>query len=110
MVESYTAALKGVISSLQGACRSEDPKKIQKCKRVIEEKMITNEIGLAFDEPTTQWRNSELKKVKDCYDKCHVVGRYKIRECNTVCLNSMIQSIWSRVNVIEFEEIAIKYT
>lgn len=75
----------------------------------MEERMIISEVALSQDKPIQQWKATELGKVKDCYDRCHVEGRTQIRECNSACLGGLIQALWTRVNIEEFDQIAMKY-
>lgn len=109
MAENYAAGLKGVISGLQSNCRSESKGNIEKCKRAIEERMIINEVALSTDIPSQKWRASQQASLSDCLDNCRINGRTKIRECNTVCSNNLIQGLWKRINIIEYEQIAAKY-
>jgi hypothetical protein len=110
MAENYSAALKGILSSLQSSCRNEDKEKRKNCRRAMEERVIINEVALSLDKPTQEWRKTEISKVKSCYDNCHVTGRYKIRECNSACLNNLIQGLWKRIDVSEFEKISLNYS
>ena len=109
MAESYPAALKGVLSSLQSSCRSENSDNIKKCKRAMEERIVINEVALSLDKPSQTWRSRELAKVKSCYHECQINGKHEVRECNTLCLNSLIQGVWGRINLAEYDQIASKY-
>lgn len=109
MAENYAAALKGVLSGLQSSCRSETQDNTKKCRRAMEERLIMNEVALSLDKPSQKWRAGELNKMKDCYRECQLNGRQQIRECNTLCLNSMIQGLWGRINLAEYDQIASKY-
>lgn len=71
--------------------------------------MIINEIALSTDNKSHEWRENELAKAKACFDDCRVTGRVMVRECNTLCSNNIIQSLWQRVSIVDFEKIASKY-
>jgi hypothetical protein len=109
MAENYAAALKGVLSSLQSNCRSEDTEKTGKCRRAMEERLVMNEVALSTDRSTQDWKTSELRSLRACFDECQISGRTKVRECNSTCSNHLLQGLWKRINLTEYEQIASKY-
>lgn len=109
MAETYVSALKGVLSGLQGNCRSDNPENNRKCRRAMEEQMVISEIALSTDAKSQSWREAELAKTSLCFDNCRVTGRLLVRECNTLCSSSLIQNLWGRISIVEFEKIAAKY-
>jgi hypothetical protein len=109
MAEMYAAALKGVMSNLQGFCKSEDQGKRTTCKRAIEEKLIISEVALSSDKKLYEERVVLAQDAQKCFDECRFNGRVMVRECNTVCGNKFIQNIWQRIDVSDFERIATKY-
>jgi hypothetical protein len=109
MAESYAAALKGILNNLQGNCRSASVESLNTCKRAIEEQLIIAEVATSTDLKVQESNKNELRKVNECFDNCRFSGRTMVRECNTTCSNSLIQSLWRRVNLQEYEKIAAKY-
>ncbi|CAG9313158.1 unnamed protein product [Blepharisma stoltei] len=94
MVESYATALSGVLSALQGTCRDEDSGARKECKRQQRELLLTLEVLHAG---TTEHREKEkaiLNSAQSCYDKCKIIGKTRVRECNSRCLNIISQDIW----------------
>ena len=109
MAESYASALKGILSNLQGNCRSSSVENVKTCKRAMEEQLIIGEVGLSTDQSTQNSRQRELARVQECFSNCRITGRDQVRECNTYCSNSLIQSLWQRVHLQDYERIAAKY-
>ena len=105
----YGAALKGVVTSLQSNCRSADPDQQGKCKRAVEEFMVISQVAVANNTEFANWRSSEMERAQQCYNNCQITGRDVVRQCNSTCLNGLIQGIWTRVSLPEYERIARKY-
>jgi len=109
MAENYTAALEAVLGTLQSTCRNESSDKRYKCRREMRERVIMEEVAKCADPHHQAWKNAEFANIKSCYQNCKTHGKNRVKECNTRCLNSLVQGIWKRVNVPEFESIASKY-
>ena len=109
MAESYASALKGILSNLQGNCRSSSGENVKTCKRAMEEHLIIGEVGLSTDNATQASRQQVQAEVQECFNNCRITGRDRVRECNTLCSNSLIQALWKRVNLQDYERIATKY-
>ena len=110
MEENYVTSLGGVISSLQSLCRSESKTKRALCKREIKERLIMEEVARCNDKEFAAWKDKALDKAQDCFKDCRLYARDTITECNSTCLNPMIQEIWKNTNMAEFIGISEKYT
>jgi hypothetical protein len=109
MAEMYAAALKGVMSNLQGLCKSDNKEKVKTCRRAVEEKVIISEVALSTDVKVHANRLDLESEAQECFDRCRNTGRDAVRECNTLCGNKIIQNLWKRIDIGEFEKIAKKY-
>ena len=109
MAENYSAALSSILASLTSMCRFEDGDKQSMCKRELREKMLEDEVTRSTDPEVQKWKRSEFAELRGCYRDCQVRAKLFVKECNTRCLNSLVQSLWQRVNVSEYEKIVAKY-
>lgn len=103
------AAVSSVISSLQGFCRGKNSDKRQMCRREIQERVLMEEIARSDDQEYLKWRLGNEAKLQACLDECRITGKTMVRPCNTRCLNPLVQSVWKRTNVPEFEAIISQY-
>lgn len=110
MAENYATAVGSVLSSLTSMCRTDSQGDRERCKREIRERMLFDEVARSTDVAIQGWKTDELGRIKECYAHCQIWGKHETRECNTRCLNSLVQGLWKRVNVHEYEQIAAKYT
>ncbi|CAG9310932.1 unnamed protein product [Blepharisma stoltei] len=97
MVESYATALSGVLSALQGTCRNEDTGARKECKRQQRETLMMLEVLHAGAPEYRAKEKATLETAQSCYDKCKIVGKNRVRECNSRCLNVISQDIWKDV-------------
>ena len=109
MAENYSVAFNSVLAALRSMCRNEDSEKKSKCQREIYERMLFDEVARCTDVTIQQWKQSELDNMKACYKDCQVRSKSEVKECNTRCLNPLVQSLWQKINVKEYESIASKY-
>lgn len=109
MEENYITSLGGVISSLQSLCRSESRTKRTLCKREIKERLIMEEVARCNDTEFQEWKDKAIDQAKVCFRECRLYSRDTITECNSACINPMIQEIWKNTNTAEFTGISQKY-
>lgn len=98
-----------MISGHQSNYRSENAANIHKCKRTIEERVAINEVALSTDKQSQRLRASEVLKLHRCFDECQTNGYTKVHDCNTLCTNGLIQGLWKRINLAEYDQITSKY-
>ena len=109
MEDAHVAAVSSVISSLQGFCRGSNPSKRTLCRREIHERVLMEEISRSDDPEYLNWRLGNETAMRACLDECRIHGKTMTRPCNSQCLNPVVQGVWKRTNVPEFEAIIAKY-
>lgn len=109
MEDVHAAALSAVISSLQGFCRGPNATSRQRCRREIHEKVVMEEISRSDDPEYFHWRKANSKKLEACFEECRATGKTEVKTCNGECLSTVVQGIWKRTNVPEYEAVIGKY-
>jgi hypothetical protein len=110
MEENHITAVGGVISSLQSLCRSDVKHDRALCKREIKERMLMEEVSRVTDKNFINWKRGALAKAAGCFNECRLRGRQEVTQCNSVCLNPLVQEIWKSTNMSEYIGISEKYS
>jgi hypothetical protein len=91
MEENHITAVGGVISSLQSLCRQDSKVSRQLCKREIKERMIMEEVSRITDHKFIDWKRGALTEAGECFTECRLKARSEVAQCNSACLNPLVQ-------------------